>query len=397
MLAREEIANACALALEKVSGLDTVEVNVTASGFGSSVMYSGKEQAAQGGVGLHNVSWAIAVSSAKGGVGKSTVAMQLARALIKQGARVGLADVDVEGPSLPTLIGIDESTDLKHLLKPAPAGGNLIAPLERDGLRLASSGFVQAPDGLAAALRGPLAARVATQVLAATDWGRLDYLLLDFPPGIGDVPISLARDFSIHANVLVTTPSKLAVADVKRGAPLLETFKVPTIATVTNMAYFKCSNCDQKHRLFGPDSLETTLPFGDDQLTLELPFSLAVRDTNEMLRSQDEKNDPESEAAYNSLAKHLVSRLLLNAVKTKNIHLDAYLNSTSDAIILRSIDSDGAHQFQIPLSDLRTSSQKQSATPTRVGVIAKRALSLDWSDGRRNDLHDLNDLFRRFR
>ena len=381
------MAEGCSEALAKIKGFESVNVSATASGFGLSASSSFR--------GLRDVRAVVAVSSAKGGVGKSTVAANLARALSAKGGRVGLADLDVEGPSLPTLFGCPHER-----LRPSPrsrgTGDDFLAmPVEKEGLKLASVGFIDAPKDLAA-LRGPLAGRVASQVLTRTDWGSLDYLVLDFPPGIGDVAITIARDATIHANVVCSTPSLVSRADVKRGLPLFKQFHIPNIAFVDNMAYFKCPNCEEKHRIFGgveePSSSEKKNDAeSKNDAVFELPLSLSVRDANEQrsLTGSFESLDLESREAYLSLASHVIDRLLRDGFRSRQKTIDVSFDKKNLRILLRTFDDQGAVSLSAPLASLRPGIP-DTVLPTRLRVVAKRAVHVDWSDGRRNDVYALD-------
>ena len=195
--------------------------------------------------GLENVKHLVAVSSCKGGVGKSTVAVNLAAALHQSGARVGLFDADVYGPSLPTLVR-PENRELY-------SRNDLILPLEFRGLKLMSFGYVptQSGSGGPAILRGPMVTQIINQLLTGTDWGELDYLIIDMPPGTGDVQLTLTQLIPLTAAVIVTTPQELSFVDVVKGIQMFGTLQVPTISVIENMAYFLCDGCGKKHYLFG--------------------------------------------------------------------------------------------------------------------------------------------------
>jgi len=193
---------------------------------------------------LENVKHILAVSSCKGGVGKSTVATNLAFSMSKLGKKVGIFDADVYGPSLPTLVNTEDFGLRADVDTPEK-----IVPHEYDGVKAMSYGFVA--KGQRAIMRGPMVSGLITQLIRNTNWGELDFLVLDMPPGTGDIAITLGQEITISAALIVTTPQKLAYVDVIKGLEMFDSLKVPTVGILENMSYFKCDGCDKKHRIFG--------------------------------------------------------------------------------------------------------------------------------------------------
>jgi len=191
--------------------------------------------------GLKGVKQIIAVASAKGGVGKSTVAATLACELRNQGYKTGLLDTDLFGPSVPTLFNISHPEIFQR--------DNMMIPLEKDGLKLMSFGFLMgdAP----AIMRGPMVSGYMQQILLQVSWGDLDYLIIDMPPGTGDIQLTLSQTIQVDGAVIVTTRAALSLVDVARGILMFEKVGVPMLGVVENMSHFICDNCDKEHFIFG--------------------------------------------------------------------------------------------------------------------------------------------------
>jgi ATP-binding protein involved in chromosome partitioning len=196
--------------------------------------------------GVPGVGKIIAVSSGKGGVGKSTVAVNLAAALSQLGHRVGLMDCDILGPNVPTMTGLHDAPQARM----DETRGELILPLEAHGLKVMSMGLLTRGDQ-PLVWRGPMLHSVVSQFLSKVDWGSLDYLIVDMPPGTGDVQISLTQLTPLAGAVMVTTPQEVSLEDVRRAILMFEKVSVPILGIVENMSYFQCSSCSAKHEIFG--------------------------------------------------------------------------------------------------------------------------------------------------
>lgn len=223
--------------------------------------------------GVPGVRHIIAVTSGKGGVGKSTVSTNLACALAKLGHKVGLLDSDVYGPNIPTMMGIHDLPQAKQ----DPTRGELIIPLESYGVKVMSMGFLTRGDQ-PLVWRGPMLHSVVNQFLANVEWGELDYLVVDMPPGTGDVQLSLTQLVPVSGAVVVTTPQEVSLQDVRKAILMFEKVGVPILGIVENMSYFVCDNCDKKHDIFGTGGGKRLAEKFHTRLLAELPLAQAVRE-----------------------------------------------------------------------------------------------------------------------
>ncbi len=230
------IRKALVAAAKAVPGVENVSVNI---------LTKVVSHAVQRGVQLMpNVKNIIAVASGKGGVGKSTTAANLALALAAEGASVGLLDADIYGPSQPMMMGIEG--------RPDSADGKTMEPMERHGVQVMSIGFLVDQDQ-AMIWRGPMATQALEQLLRQTNWKDLDYLIVDMPPGTGDIQLTLSQRVPMTGAVIVTTPQDIALLDAKKGIKMFEKVGVPILGIVENMAVHICSNCGHVEHIFGAD------------------------------------------------------------------------------------------------------------------------------------------------
>ncbi|MGC9053350.1 MAG: P-loop NTPase [Candidatus Hydrogenedens sp.] len=201
---------------------------------------------------LNQIHSVIAISACKGGVGKSTIASFLARALQRNGFKVGLMDLDIYGPSLPTLMN-QPHADVAII-------DERIIPVEVDGLLTMSLGYIlgDAP----AVLRGPLVSTYTSQLIHQTEWGTLDFLIIDLPPGTGDIQLTLLQQVALDGAIIITTPQTLSLVDVARGILMFEKLHVPVLGIIENMSYFVCDNCGKKHFIFGNGTSNLQKRFG---------------------------------------------------------------------------------------------------------------------------------------
>ena len=230
------LRRALVAAAKGVAGVDNVSVNLSTRVTAHAV---------QRGVQLMpNVKNIIAVASGKGGVGKSTTAVNLALALAAEGASVGLLDADIYGPSQPMMMGIDA--------RPESGDGKTMEPLENYGVQVMSIGFLVAQDE-AMIWRGPMATQALEQLLRQTNWKDLDYLIVDMPPGTGDIQLTLSQRVPMTGAVIVTTPQDIALLDARKGIKMFEKVGVPILGIVENMAVHVCSKCGHTEHIFGQD------------------------------------------------------------------------------------------------------------------------------------------------
>ncbi len=239
----------------------------------------------------------VAVASGKGGVGKSTTAVNLALALAAEGARVGLLDADIYGPSVPMMMGIEG--------RPESLDGANMEPMENYGVQVMSIGFLVAQDE-AMIWRGPMATQALEQLLRQTNWKDLDYLIVDMPPGTGDIQLTLSQRVPMTGAVIVTTPQDIALLDAKKGIKMFEKVGVPILGIVENMAVHVCSNCGHVEHIFGADGgKKMATDYKMDYLGA-LPLNMQIR-----LQADSGKptvvSDPDSDVAgiYKAVARQV--------------------------------------------------------------------------------------------
>jgi ATP-binding protein involved in chromosome partitioning len=210
----------------------------------------------------------IAVASGKGGVGKTTVSVNLAVALAQMGAKVGLMDADVYGPNIPIMMGINE--------QPHATKDQHILPLEAYGVKLMSMGFLVPPEQ-AVIWRGPMLHSAIRQFLSDVDWGDLDYLVIDLPPGTGDAQLTLAQSVPLTGGVVVATPQDVALADVVKGIAMFQKLEVPVLGVVENMSYFLCPHCGERTDIFAHGGAQKMAEKYGAPFLGEIPLDVAIR------------------------------------------------------------------------------------------------------------------------
>ncbi|TWX64529.1 iron-sulfur cluster carrier protein ApbC [Colwellia demingiae] len=263
-----------------------------------------QDKAGQEGTVQGKVANIIAIASGKGGVGKSTTTVNLAYALMCEGARVGILDADIYGPSIPSMLGLKNE-------KPSSSDGKLMTPLDAKGLSAMSIGFL-VDEADATVWRGPMASSAFNQLLNETDWPELDYLLIDMPPGTGDIQLTLAQKVPVAAAVIVTTPQDIALIDAVKGIAMFDKVKVPVLGIVENMSYHLCENCGHQSHIFGEAGGEHMAHDHETKLLGQLPLDIAIRQDADFGESDIIENSAgEIANHYRKIARNISAQLFL--------------------------------------------------------------------------------------
>ncbi len=254
------------------------------------------------------------IMSGKGGVGKSTVATNLALALSRMGNRVGLLDADIYGPSIPTMLGVNgrPTTD-----------GTKITPLQRFGVKLMSIGFLLDEPHSAVVWRGPMLHSALLQFLKDVDWGDLDFLLLDLPPGTGDVALTLSQRVRSTGAVLVTTPQEVALQDVYKSVSMAQKVGIPVLGVVENESYFVCDGCSKRHEIFGSGGGAKVAEMAKAPLLGQIPLDAAVRQAGDNGVPVVQSNPgSETAKAFVAIAEKLFTSINQAAPGGAALHID---------------------------------------------------------------------------
>ena len=271
--------------LESAPDIDKAAVNISCKVMSHKVQEDLKP--------LQSIANIIAVGSGKGGVGKSTTAVNLALALQREGARVGLLDADIYGPSIPSMLGVKG--------QPATDGKNII-PKEAHGLKVMSIGFLVEED-TAMIWRGPMVTSALQQLLGDTAWGSLDYLIIDLPPGTGDIQLTLAQKIPVAGAVIVTTPQDIALLDARRAVHMFRKVGVPVLGVVENMSTHVCTACGHEEAIFGEGGGEQMAKDFDIPLLGRLPLAMEIRSAlDEGKPTMMQQSDSPLAQSYRSLA-----------------------------------------------------------------------------------------------
>jgi len=293
----EALRAALEAAARTVSGVNRVVIDIR-----SRITAHAVQRGVQLLPGVKNI---IAVASGKGGVGKSTTAANLALALAAEGARVGVLDADIYGPSQPTMLGAKG--------RPESLDGKIMEPLRNHGLQIMSIGFL-VEDDQAMIWRGPMATQALEQLLRQTRWQDLDYLIVDMPPGTGDIQLTLSQRVPVTGAIIVTTPQDIALIDAKKGLKMFEKVGVPILGVVENMAVHICTNCGHAEHIFGADGGRTMAgQFGIDYLGA-LPLAMSIRvQADEGRPTVVAEPDGEHANLYKALARRVAVKIAAQA------------------------------------------------------------------------------------
>jgi len=403
---------------------------------------------------LQHVAHVVAVSSCKGGVGKSTVAVNLACTLAKRGLRVGLLDADIYGPSLPLLVRPLDVTVRRSTVNPKWVQP-LVCP---DGLKVMSFGYVNPRSGAPGAggkgpavMRGPIATRVITQLVAATEWGDLYYLLEDMPPGTGDIQITRTQAAAITGAVIVTTPHALSLADAAKGVAMFDDIKVPTLAVVENMSYFDCDR-GQRYYPFGRGGRDQLLRALADAASVEeegaspspaaaatpattqhrglrarletcplhcLPLSADASDGQQQQQQQQQQQGPAVlrlpassplAQAYAALADDVILEIARLQMDAQTAPTLTYIDSRH-VVVVRYFTASQATEFAVPALELRIRNPQtgdllpdherrranptlRAAKPVHFDFKGNYGVAVNWSDGHHADIFPFDVLKR---
>ena len=346
---------------------------------------------------LSNIKHIIAVGSGKGGVGKSTTAVNLAVALEKLGAKVGLMDADIYGPSLPTLMGSTE--------QPKQSEGGKIQPPVIHNIKCMSMGLLGS--GTPAVWRGPMASRAIQQFLTEMEWGELDYLIIDMPPGTGDIHITISQSIKLSGAIIVMTPQGLATEISQKGLQMFQQVRVPVLGLVENMSEYVCSNCGHHEHIFSKGGGKEV----SEKLSLPLLQSFPLdrhllEDSEAGTPTVISRPDSDTAKLYLDLAKNMAAELssvLSGARKSNPIVVKTDLNKNHK--MLKLAWSDGKDsvisykdlRFQCPcavcvdegtgIRKIKKEDVPDSIEPHKINTIGNYALSIHWNDGHNTGIY----------
>ena len=298
----EEIEADVRKAIDELDGIKNLDMNVTAK-----VMEGRSLDADESMKTVKNI---IAVASGKGGVGKSTVALNLALALSRTGAKVGLLDADIYGPSIPLMLGMKNAAMQVEDKK--------LQPPESNGIKVVSFGFFAEQEHQAAIYRGPIISGIVKQFLVDTLWTDLDYLIVDLPPGTGDIPLTLAQTIPITGILVVTTPQDVASSVASKAIGMFDKLNVPMLGVVENMSYFECSKCNEKHYIFGKGGAEKISKKHNMPFLGSIPLNSGIMEGSDLGKPvMITHPDSPSAEAFTAAAKNVAAQCSIQHYKMK--------------------------------------------------------------------------------
>jgi len=302
----EQIEEDVRKAIDELDGITNLDMNVTAK-----VMEGRSLDADEFMKGVKNI---VAVASGKGGVGKSTVALNLSLALAKTGAKVGLLDADIYGPSIPLMLGM-KGTEMDVEMDQEK---RKLVPPEYEGIKVVSFGFFAEQEHQAAIYRGPIISGIVKQFLVDTLWTDLDYLIVDLPPGTGDIPLTLAQTIPITGILVVTTPQEVASSVASKAIGMFDKLNVPMLGVVENMSYFECSKCNEKHHIFGNGGAERISEKHNMPLLGAIPLNSGIMSGSDLGKPvMITQPDSPSAEAFTVAAKNIAAQCSIQYYKMK--------------------------------------------------------------------------------
>ncbi len=310
---KESMQVAIASVVERLQEVMSVQVNISHNIIANKTQHNLKS--------MENVKNIIAVASGKGGVGKSTTSVNLALALVQEGARVGLLDADIYGPSQQIMLGVEEGK------RPQQHGQQFLLPIDAHGLQTMSMGYL-VTEKTPMVWRGPMVSGALQQMLNQTRWDALDYLIIDLPPGTGDIQLTLSQQVPVAGSIIVTTPQDIALLDAQKGIEMFRKVEIPVLGVVENMAIHICSECGHKEHLFGSGGGERIARDYNVPLLGSLPLSLQIREQVDA-GCPTVIAEPEGEisAMYRNIARNMTAQLSLRGKNYANVFPDIVIKN----------------------------------------------------------------------
>ncbi len=353
----EEIEADVRKAIDELDGIKNLDMNVTAK-----VMEGRSLDADELMKGVKNI---IAVASGKGGVGKSTVALNLALALSKTGSKVGLLDADIYGPSIPLMLGM-KGTEMNVEMDQEK---RKLVPPEYEGIKVVSFGFFAEQEHQAAIYRGPIISGIVKQFLVDTLWTDLDYLIVDLPPGTGDIPLTLAQTIPITGILVVTTPQDVASSVASKAIGMFDKLNVPMLGVVENMSYFECSKCNEKHYIFGKGGAEKISKKHNMPFLGSIPLNSGIMEGSDLGKPvMITQPDSPSAEAFTAAAKNVAAQCSIQYYKMKEeAEAEAKWNSLSPEERTEQfgiLSTDDPNQHDDPISNKNWAELEQGTQDT---------------------------------